>query len=124
MAAWSVSPNSALSRWPVMHATGWRPRILPMRPDRVLRGLSIDGRRSFEVSARVVVDKGTVTLARVAIGGVANIPLRLPLVEARLQGSDASTLVVAEAARLATEGASPLAATGYKVTLIPTVVQD
>ena len=77
-----------------------------------------------EEAARLVVQAGKVTLARVAIGGVANIPMRLPHVEAKLQGVEPSPRVLGNAARLATERASPLVATRYKVSLIPTVVHD
>ena len=77
-----------------------------------------------EVSARLVLEGGTVTLACLAMGGVANIPLRLPRVEARLRGSNATPRVLADAAQLAAEGARPLTRTEYKVTLIPTVVHD
>lgn len=68
-----------------------------------------------ECLARLVVAQdGEVTLARVAVGGVANIPLRLPPVEEALQGKRVTHAVLTEAASQAAEGTDPLPQTEYK----------
>jgi xanthine dehydrogenase YagS FAD-binding subunit len=77
-----------------------------------------------EALVRLVVDDGTVSFARVAIGGVAPVPLRLPKVEAALVGKAASGRALAEAAALATEGAEPLPMTGYKLALVEGTVLE
>lgn len=72
-----------------------------------------------EASVRMVVDDdNTITFARVAIGGVAHIPLTLPAVNRALEGQPATEAVFAAAARAAIEGVSPLPQTGYKVPLV------
>lgn len=72
-----------------------------------------------EAGARLVVaEDNTITLARVVVGGVANIPLRLPQVEAALMGQPATTATFTQAANMATEGIAPLPQTGYKVPLL------
>lgn len=65
-----------------------------------------------------LADDGTISFARVGVGGVANIPLRLPRVEAALLGQTATAETLERAASLATEGATPLPLTGYKVELL------
>lgn len=65
----------------------------------------------------------TIRSARVAIGGVANTPMRLPKVEAALAGKGLTEEVFEAAAALATRGATPLRMTAYKVDLIaPTLI--
>jgi xanthine dehydrogenase YagS FAD-binding subunit len=59
-----------------------------------------------------------ITLARVVAGGVANVPLRLIQVEEALVGRSATMATFEQAAKLATEGATPLPQTGYKVPLL------
>jgi xanthine dehydrogenase YagS FAD-binding subunit len=72
-----------------------------------------------EASVRLVVDRtNTVTMARVAIGGVAPVPLLLPQVDAALAGQPADEKTFEKAANTAAEGANPLPQTGYKVPLI------
>ena len=72
-----------------------------------------------EASVRLVVDdNNTITMAWVAIGGVAHIPMRLPAVNQALQGQPATEATFETAAKRATEGVSPLPQTGYKVPLI------
>jgi xanthine dehydrogenase YagS FAD-binding subunit len=72
-----------------------------------------------EASVRMVVDDAnTITFARVAIGGVAHIPLTLPAVNRALEGQPATEAVFAAAASAAIEGVSPLPQTGYKVPLV------
>ena len=77
-------------------------------------------------SAAVAVEPGpgkTIRQARIVLGGVAPIPWRAPRAEAFLAGKELSAAVMAEAARLALEGASPLAQNGYKVPLTETFVR-
>jgi xanthine dehydrogenase YagS FAD-binding subunit len=71
-----------------------------------------------EVLARLVVDGGVIRFARVSIGGVANVPLRLRHVEALLEGRGPSADTLARAADAAIERARPLPMTGYKVPLV------
>lgn len=77
-----------------------------------------------EVLVRMVVDDGQVSFARVALGGVAPVPLRLPKVEAALVGQPASDATFAAAAALATAGAAPLPMTAYKVPLVEGTVLE
>ena len=59
---------------------------------------------------------------RVVIGGVANVPLRLPKVEAYLQNRSARRGVYEQAGRIAIEGANPLPGTKYKVEMVAKTV--
>jgi xanthine dehydrogenase YagS FAD-binding subunit len=77
-----------------------------------------------EVLVRLVIHGGTVSFARVAMGGVAPVPLRLPKVEAALVGRPAEAAVFAEAAALATLGAKPLPMTEYKLPLVEGTVLE
>jgi len=75
-----------------------------------------------EVFVRLGVNRdaadGGITLARVAVGGVANIPMRLPGVEEALTGQPAIPETFQSAAARAAEGTNPLPQTGYKVELL------
>lgn len=71
-----------------------------------------------EAVTRLVLDGGTVVAARVAIGGVAPVPLRLPAVEDALTGLSPTSADIRAAADLARDGARPLPQTGYKVPLM------
>lgn len=72
-----------------------------------------------EASVRMVVDdRDTITMARVAIGGVAHIPLLLPKVNAVLEGQKATDDTFERAAKAAIEGVNPLPQTRYKIPLI------
>jgi xanthine dehydrogenase YagS FAD-binding subunit len=71
-----------------------------------------------EVSVRLVAEGDSIGFARVAIGAVANVPLRLPRVEAALVGSPLTQATFERAADVATEGANPLPQTAYKVGLV------
>lgn len=75
-----------------------------------------------EVVVRLVVSDGLVSLARVAVGGVANIPFRLTEVEAALEGQPASDDALTAASREATRRASPLPQTRYKVPMVEALV--
>jgi xanthine dehydrogenase YagS FAD-binding subunit len=72
-----------------------------------------------EAIVRFRIVDGLVSDARVGLGGVANVPLLLPKVDAALNGNAPSEELFRKAAALATEGANPLQMTGYKVELIP-----
>jgi xanthine dehydrogenase YagS FAD-binding subunit len=77
-----------------------------------------------EVLVRLVVDEGIVSFARVTMGGVAPVPLRLPKVEAALVGKPAQAETFADAAALATDGAKPLPMTEYKLALVEGAVLE
>lgn len=69
------------------------------------------------------ITAGLVRSARVAVGGVATVPWRLPAVEAALRGQAPSVEVFRRAAALAAEGAKPLTDNGFKVELIKRTVE-
>lgn len=75
-----------------------------------------------EVVVRLVVSDGQISLARVAVGGVANIPFRLTEVEQALEGKPASDDALTAAAREATRRARPLPQTRYKVPMVEALV--
>lgn len=75
-----------------------------------------------EVVVRLVLDGDSVTLARVAIGGVANIPFRLTEVEELLEGRPATDETLEAASKAATRRASPLPQTQYKVAMAEALV--
>lgn len=66
----------------------------------------------------------SITDARVVVGGVANIPLRLVAVEKALIGKSASAETLQAASRQATLDARPLSMTGYKVPLLADTVLE
>jgi xanthine dehydrogenase YagS FAD-binding subunit len=78
-------------------------------------------------AAAVAVDLGaggSVRAARVVLGGVAPIPWRVPKAEAFLVGKSlGSADVLAEAARIALDGAAPLSGNAYKIPLARTLVR-
>jgi len=80
-----------------------------------------------EAVARLVLEGSTITVAGVAVGGVAHTPLRLPEVEAALVGvvvgADSSPALLA-AAEAAVMRCSPLPQTGYKVGLLRDTVLE
>lgn len=77
-----------------------------------------------ESLVRIAVEKDTITHAAVAVGAVAPIPMRLPLVEAALVGKPADASTLQAAAAKAREGAKPLPMTGYKVDLLEATVLE
>ena len=90
--------------------------------------LKVRDRQSYEFalgSAAVALDivGATVRAARVAVGGVAAVPWRLPAVEQALIGRVASPELWHAAAALAADGAKPLSDNGFKVELIRRVVE-
>ncbi|RSM74430.1 FAD-binding molybdopterin dehydrogenase [Amycolatopsis sp. WAC 01375] len=85
--------------------------------------VKVRDRQSYEFalcSAAVAlrVEGSRIVDARVAAGGVATVPWRLPAVEAALRGAPATVSAFEDAAALAAEGARPLAANGFKTSLL------
>jgi xanthine dehydrogenase YagS FAD-binding subunit len=68
-------------------------------------------------AAQLTIEDGTVTHARLTLGGVANVPWRVPAAEALLEGQPLTPELAAQAAERAVQGASPLAHNQYKVQL-------
>lgn len=75
------------------------------------------------VALSLVVENGTVRRCRVALGGVAPVPWRLPRVERLVEGRILTATLAARAGDLAVEGARPLAHNAYKVDLVRASVQ-
>jgi xanthine dehydrogenase YagS FAD-binding subunit len=103
--------------------------VLVPRLDRATRStyVKVRDRQSYEFalcSAAVALDvrDGRVVDARVAVGGVATVPWRLPAAEAALRGAPATQESFEAAAALAAEGARPLSANGFKVSLLQRTV--
>jgi xanthine dehydrogenase YagS FAD-binding subunit len=71
-----------------------------------------------EVLARVGVENGAITWARIAVGHVAPRPLRLHAVETALVGAPADASALADIAAKAKDGAKPPPMTGYKLELL------
>ncbi len=90
--------------------------------------LKVRDRASFEwsiASAAVALDldeDNTVRDVRIAVGGVATTPWRLPHVEQALYGQRLGQTLCREAAMLASEGAIPRGRNAYKVALIQRTV--
>lgn len=74
------------------------------------------------VAVLVERDGEHVRRAAVVLGGVANVPWRLPAVEDLLIGAAPDAGLVARAADAAVAGAQPLAGNGYKVELVRRIV--
>ena len=90
--------------------------------------LKVRDRQSYEfavTSAAVALDVagGTVRAAKVAVGGVATVPWRLPAVEQELVGRPVSPGLWRDAASRAADGAKPLSDNGFKVELVKRVVE-
>jgi xanthine dehydrogenase YagS FAD-binding subunit len=90
--------------------------------------LKVRDRQSYEfalTSAAVALDVvgGTVRTARVAVGGVATVPWRLPAVEQALIGRVATANLWRDAASHASAGAKPLSDNAFKVELLQRVVE-
>ena len=85
--------------------------------------VKVRDRQSYEFalcSAAVALDiqDSRIVDARVAAGGVATVPWRLPAVEAALRGVPATVASFEEAASLAADGARPLSMNGFKTSLL------
>ena len=90
--------------------------------------LKVRDRESFEfalASAAVALDirQGTIRAARVAVGGVATVPWRLPAVERALLGRAPDPALWPKAANMAADGAKPLSGNAFKVELVKRTVQ-
>ncbi len=103
--------------------------LVPASPlARLSRYVKIRDRASFEfalVSCALALDvqDGTMRDARVALGGVAPKPWRLPQVEAALRGRPVGPESFAAASAKAGEGARPASQNGFKVKLMQRAVQ-
>lgn len=84
---------------------------------------SLDFAMSSVAAAVEMGQDGNVKQARIVLGGVAPIPWRVPKAEAALVGKPLNEEMLARAARLALQGAVPLAKNGYKVPLTQTLVR-
>ena len=99
-------------------------KIPPSAAARRSRYLKIRDRASFEWSVASVAtaidlgEDGRVRDVRIAIGGVATTPWRLPQVEQALRGRILNQAACQKAASLAAEGAVPRGHNAYKVELI------
>jgi xanthine dehydrogenase YagS FAD-binding subunit len=85
--------------------------------------VKVRDRQSYEFalcSAAVALDvrDGRVADARVAAGGVATVPWRLPAVEDALRGKPATLASFEEAAAKATDGVKPLSGNAFKASLL------
>ena len=85
--------------------------------------VKVRDRQSYEfalcsVAVALDIDDGQVVDARVAAGGVATVPWRLPAVEDALRGAPAGVAAFEAAAEVAAEGAKPLSGNGFKVSLL------
>jgi xanthine dehydrogenase YagS FAD-binding subunit len=102
---------------------------VPSAPEMRRSGyLKVRDRQSYEfalASAAVALDiaAGVVRAARVAVGGVATIPWRLPAVEQAIVGQPMSPALWTAAAAHTADGAKPLTDNGFKVELIRRVVE-
>lgn len=77
-----------------------------------------------EICARAVITDGQFKFVRIAAGGIAPRPLRLTISEAALEGGPVTEATIANAAKLAIDGAKPLPMTGYKLELLSGLVRD
>jgi xanthine dehydrogenase YagS FAD-binding subunit len=77
-----------------------------------------------EALVRLEISEGVIRFARVAVGGVAPVPLRRERLEAALVGRPAGIEALDAATALAAEGAAPLPMTGYKVAMLAGVVRQ
>ena len=85
--------------------------------------LKVRDRAAFEfavvsVAAALRIDAGVIVEARLAAGGVAPRPWRLPVSEAALVGRHPGPAAFTEAAALAVEGAQPLEHSLFKIELL------
>ena len=76
------------------------------------------------VAAAVAVGANkTISEARIVLGGVAPIPWRVPKAEAALVGKTMNQELLVEVAKIALQGAQPLAKNAYKIPLTQTLVR-
>jgi len=84
---------------------------------------SMDFAMSAVAAAVTLGPNKTVTDARIVLGGVAPIPWRVPKAESALTGHPMSQELLAEVAKVALQGAEPLAKNAYKIPLTQTLVR-
>jgi xanthine dehydrogenase YagS FAD-binding subunit len=89
--------------------------------------VKVRDRQSYEFalcSAAVALDiqDSRIVDARLAAGGVATVPWRLTAVEAALRGAPVTREAFEDAASVAADGATPLSANGFKVSLLKRTV--
>jgi xanthine dehydrogenase YagS FAD-binding subunit len=77
-----------------------------------------------EAVVRLTTSAGNIAFARVAVGGVAPVPLRLERVEQAMVGQPANRDTLRSAASHAADGARPLPMTGYKPGLLRATVLE
>jgi xanthine dehydrogenase YagS FAD-binding subunit len=102
---------------------------VPSAPEMRRSGyLKVRDRQSYEfalASTAVALDiaGGVVRAARIAVGGVATVPWRLPAIERAIVGQRASPALWTAAAAHAPDGAKPLQDNGFKMELIRRTVE-
>jgi xanthine dehydrogenase YagS FAD-binding subunit len=84
---------------------------------------SMDFAMSAVAAAVTIGANRTVSAARIVLGGVAPTPWRVPKAEAALVGKMMSKDLLAEVAKIALQGAEPLAQNTYKIPLTETLVR-
>ncbi|HEX3227944.1 MAG TPA: xanthine dehydrogenase family protein subunit M [Pyrinomonadaceae bacterium] len=84
---------------------------------------SMDFAMSAVAAAVTLGANKTVSEARIVLGGVAPVPWRVPKAEAALVGQAINNDVLTNVAKVALEGAEPLAKNAYKVPLTQTLVR-
>jgi len=84
---------------------------------------SMDFAMSAVAAAVTLGPNKTVTDARIVLGGVAPIPWRVPKAESALTGHPMSQELLADVAKVALQGAEPLAKNAYKIPLTQTLVR-
>jgi xanthine dehydrogenase YagS FAD-binding subunit len=84
---------------------------------------SMDFAMSAVAAAVALGPNKTVADARIVLGGVAPIPWRVPKAESALTGKTLSQELLAEVAKVALQGAEPLAKNAYKIPLTQTLVR-
>ncbi len=77
----------------------------------------------ISVAAAMDVAGGKVREVRLALGGVAHKPWRVPEAEAFLKGKPATVEIFQQAAEIALQGAKPLADNGFKVNMAKRAIQ-
>lgn len=71
-----------------------------------------------EAAAQLRVEGGQLRQVQLVLGGVATVPFRLPALEAKLEGLTPDLDQIRTALNGASQGASPLPMTGYKLELL------
>jgi xanthine dehydrogenase YagS FAD-binding subunit len=84
---------------------------------------SMDFAMSAVAAALTLGANKTVSDARIVLGGVAPVPWRVPKAESALTGKTLSKDLLAEVAKVALQGAEPLAKNGYKIPLTQTLIR-